>query len=105
MDLDCSDRCIRLDSKTILEKLAGFIAFVFQFRREMFSLLHHFYVFTEKLPGEKTIKLPGYVADELRPVALHLPMGTCDAGSLRPCWRLTPHRVLEELCVPRSQSL
>ena len=61
-------------SKEILEKLGGFIAFVFQFRRELFSLLHHFYVFSSKLDAHKTVRLPGYIADELRSVALHLPV-------------------------------
>ncbi|CAE7804395.1 unnamed protein product [Symbiodinium sp. CCMP2592] len=71
-------RTVRLGrvTKEILEKLAGFIAFVFQYTRECFALLHHFYVFTSKLPAGKSVRLPGYIADELRAVALHLPMAS-----------------------------
>lgn len=63
-------------SKEALEKLGGFIAFIFQFRREFFSLLHHFYVFAAKLEPQKVVRLPGYIADELRSVALHLPLAS-----------------------------
>ncbi|CAE7035325.1 unnamed protein product [Symbiodinium sp. CCMP2592] len=61
-------------SKEILQKLLGFIAFIFQYRREMFSLIHHLYIFVEKLVPGKKVWLPAFVLDELRSVALHLPM-------------------------------
>ncbi|CAE7354505.1 unnamed protein product, partial [Symbiodinium microadriaticum] len=63
-------------SREALEKLGGFVAFVFQFRREFFCLLHHFYVFVAKLEPKKIVRLPGHIADELRSVALHLPLAT-----------------------------
>ena len=61
-------------SKEILQKLLGFIAFIFQYRREMFSLIHHLYMFVEKLKPGRKVWLPAFVLDELRSVALHLPM-------------------------------
>ncbi|CAE7237586.1 unnamed protein product, partial [Symbiodinium microadriaticum] len=63
-------------SREALEKLGGFVAFVFQFRREFFCLLYHFYVFVAKLEPKKIVRLPGHIADELRSVALHLPLAT-----------------------------
>ncbi|CAE7682844.1 unnamed protein product [Symbiodinium sp. CCMP2592] len=68
-------------SKEALEKLGGFVAFVFQFRRELFSLLHHFYVYVAKLEPQKVVRLPGYIADELRAVALHLPLASWNMRS------------------------
>ncbi|CAE7228774.1 unnamed protein product [Symbiodinium sp. CCMP2592] len=48
----------------------------FRARREFFCLLHHFYVFVSKMVPGRTVRLPGYIADELRAVAFHLCLAT-----------------------------
>ena len=63
-------------TKNILEKINGFICFIFQFRRELFSLQHHVYKFVSSLPQERWCRLPAYIRDELRSVSLHLPWAT-----------------------------
>ena len=68
-------RCVRAGraSKAVLQKLVGFLAFAFQFRRELFCLMHRIYVFVAGLPEDRVMKLPAYILDELRALALHLP--------------------------------
>ncbi|CAE7427492.1 unnamed protein product, partial [Symbiodinium sp. KB8] len=60
-------------SKAMLQKLLGFAAHIFQYRREQFSVMHHLYVFVAGLPEEKVVTLPGYILDELRALALQMP--------------------------------
>ena len=60
-------------TRSILEKINGFVAFFCQFRRELFSLQHHMYNFVSGLPGDAWVRLPGFILDELRSVSLHLP--------------------------------
>ena len=60
-------------SKNVLEKINGFLAFAFQFRREFFALQHKVYTFVSKMPAGRWIRLPGFVTDELRSLSLHLP--------------------------------
>ena len=57
----------------ILQKVLGYICFIFQFRRELFSLLHHVYKYLRGCPEHDWRRLPPYVLDELRSVCLHLP--------------------------------
>ncbi|CAE7356915.1 unnamed protein product [Symbiodinium natans] len=61
-------------TKVILQKLAGFLAFIFGFRRELFCLLHHFFNFVSNMKEGIWIRLPEFLLDELRSVALHLPV-------------------------------
>ena len=63
-------------TKNVLEKINGFICFIFQYRREMFSLQHHIYKYVADLPQDRWCRLPGHIRDELRSVALHLPWAT-----------------------------
>ncbi|CAE7443412.1 unnamed protein product [Symbiodinium sp. CCMP2592] len=60
-------------TKEIMQKVLGFLAFAFQFRRELFCLHHRVYNFVAKLPEKKWCRLPNHIVDELRSVALHLP--------------------------------
>lgn len=61
-------------SKKVMQKLLGYICFCFQYRREFFSLIHRGFVFTDGLKEDNWSRLPSDVADELRAVALHLPL-------------------------------
>ena len=63
-----------LVSKKIMQKLLGYICFCFQYRREFFSLIHRGFVFTDELKEDAWSRLPSDIADELRAVALHLPL-------------------------------
>ena len=63
-------------TKNVPEKINGFICFICQYRREMFSLQHHIYRYVADLPQDRWCRLPGHIRDELRSVALHLPWAT-----------------------------
>ncbi|CAE7727399.1 SMYD3 [Symbiodinium sp. CCMP2592] len=60
-------------TREVLQRIVGYVSFVFQFRREMYSLQHHIYKFMANLPKLKWRRIPGHVLDELRSFALHLP--------------------------------
>ncbi|CAE7376397.1 unnamed protein product [Symbiodinium microadriaticum] len=60
-------------TKEIMQKVLGFLAFAFQFRRDLFCLHHRVYTFVSNLPEKKWCRLPNRIIDELRSVALHLP--------------------------------
>ena len=60
-------------TKELMQKVVGYMSFVFQFRREMYSLQHHVYKFISNLPRRKWRPIPGHVLDELRSFAVHLP--------------------------------
>ena len=60
-------------TKELLQKVVGYMSFVFQFRREMYALQHHVRKFMSSLPRRKWRLIPGHVLDELRSFALHLP--------------------------------
>ncbi|CAE6958585.1 unnamed protein product, partial [Symbiodinium sp. CCMP2592] len=60
-------------TREVLQRIVGYVSFVFQFRREMYSLQHHIYKFMANLPRQKWRRIPGHVLDELRSFALHLP--------------------------------
>ena len=47
-------------TKNVLEKINGFICFIFQYRREMFSLQHHIYKYVADLPQDRWCRLPGH---------------------------------------------
>ena len=59
-------------SKAVLQKINGFLAFAFQFRRELFCLQHHVYHFVSEMHATKWVRLPGFVIDELRSLSIHL---------------------------------
>ena len=59
-------------TRHILQKLLGYLCFAFQYRRELFSLMHHIFKFVQKLPKKGWRKLPGFIIDELRSMMLHL---------------------------------
>lgn len=67
-----------LCSKTILQKLLGYSCFIFQFRRECFSVQHHIYKFVSKMPKEGWIRLPPHILDELRAMAYLIPLACWD---------------------------
>ena len=58
--------------KGVLEKVNGFLAFAFLFRRELFCLQHRIYTYVSKMPDAKWVRLPSYVVDELHSLSLHL---------------------------------
>lgn len=59
-------------NKKILQKILGYVCFIFQFRREMYCLQHHIYKYIDGM-GERWRRLPGFICDELRSIAFHLP--------------------------------
>jgi len=59
-------------SREVLEKINGFLAFAFQFRRELFCLQHRIYTFVSNMQKNRWIRLPGYILDELRSLSIHL---------------------------------
>ena len=59
-------------SKAVLQKINGFLAFAFQFRRELFCLQHRIYNYVSGMHAAKSVRLPGFVVDELRSLSLHL---------------------------------
>ena len=59
-------------SREVLEKINGFLAFAFQFRRELFCLQHRIYTFVSNLPKNRWVRLPGHVLDELRSLSIHV---------------------------------
>ncbi|CAE7813662.1 SMYD3, partial [Symbiodinium sp. CCMP2456] len=65
-------------SREVLQKTIGYLAFVFQYRREFYSLQHHVYRYLERMPAGKWVPLPGYILDELRSCSLHLPFARWD---------------------------
>ena len=65
-------------TKEIMQKVLGFVCFIFQYRRELYSLQHHVYKYVEGMkPGWQ--RFPNHIADELRSIALHLPFA---------CWNM-----------------
>ena len=67
-----------LCSKTILQKLLGYSCFIFQFRRECFSLQHHIYKFVSEMPKDGWIRLPPHILDALRAMAYLIPLAYWD---------------------------
>ncbi|CAE7210929.1 SMYD3 [Symbiodinium sp. CCMP2592] len=65
-------------SREVLQKVVGYLAFVFQYRREFYGLQHHVYRYIAKMPDKKWVRLPGYILDELRSCSLHLPFARWD---------------------------
>lgn len=59
-------------SKKILQKILGYVCFIFQYRRELYSLQHHIYKFVQGLPTSGWRPIPGFILDELRSIGLHL---------------------------------
>ncbi|CAE7273945.1 rluB [Symbiodinium sp. CCMP2592] len=60
-------------SGDVLRQVLGYLAYIFQYRRELYALHHRMYKFVDGMPPDRWIKLPNYVLDELRSCALHLP--------------------------------
>lgn len=65
----CEGKC----TKNILQKLLGYVCFIFQFRREFYALQHHIYKYVDSMPGGKCVRLPAFVIDEIRSIMLHIP--------------------------------
>ena len=61
----------------VLRKIVGYLAFCFQYRRELYALLHHMYKYIDRMPQSRWVRIPGHIADELRSCALHLPFACC----------------------------
>ena len=59
-----------------MEKINSFLAFAFQFRRELFCLQHRIYNYVSGMPVSRWLPLPGFVLDELRSLSIHLPYAT-----------------------------
>ena len=57
-----------------LQKIIGYVCFAFQFRRELYCLLHHTYNFVDRLPEDGWARVPANIIDELRSIAYHLPL-------------------------------
>ena len=60
-------------AKKILQKILGYVCFIFQYRREMYSLMHHIYKFVDRMSSKQWVRLPGFIRDELRSIAIHVP--------------------------------
>ncbi|CAE7246419.1 unnamed protein product [Symbiodinium sp. CCMP2592] len=60
-------------SGDVLRQVLGYLAYIFQYRRELYALHHRMYKFVDGMPPDRWVKLPNYVLDELRSCALHLP--------------------------------
>ena len=60
-------------TKRILQQVMGYVCFCFQFRREFYALQHHIYKYIDQMSESGEVKLPPFVLDELRSMALHLP--------------------------------
>ncbi|CAE7307811.1 unnamed protein product [Symbiodinium sp. CCMP2456] len=60
-------------TKEILQRLLGFVCFIFQYRREFYSLQHHIYRYMEGMKIDRWVRLPNHIIDELRSMAFHLP--------------------------------
>ena len=67
-------RVVKLEhcTKNILQKILGYVCFIFQYRRELYSLQHHIYKFLQKMPSKGWRFLPGFIVDELRSMGLRL---------------------------------
>ena len=61
----------------VLRQVLGNLAYIFQYRRELYSLQHRIYKFVSEMPVDRWCKLPDFVLDELRSCALHLPFAVC----------------------------
>ena len=59
-------------NKKNLQKILGYFCFICKFRREMYCLQHHIYKYIDTM-GERWRRLPGFICDELRSIAFHLP--------------------------------
>ena len=60
-------------SQEVLRKVIGYLAYIFQYRRELYCLQHRAYVFIANMPQGRWMFLPAWLLDELRSMALHLP--------------------------------
>ena len=60
-------------TKEILQRVLGFVCFIFQYRREFYSLQHHIYRYIEDMKVDQWVRLPNHIVDELRSMAFHLP--------------------------------
>ena len=60
-------------TKEILQRVLGFVCFIFQYRREFYSLQHHIYRYIEGMKIDRWVRLPNQILDELRSIAFHLP--------------------------------
>jgi hypothetical protein len=60
-------------TKSVMRRVLGCICFCLQYRRELYSLLHHLYKWVDDMPDSDWRRIPGFVCDELRAVSLHLP--------------------------------
>ena len=67
-------RVVRFEhcTKHILQKLLGYVCFIFQYRRELYALQHHIYKFVNSMPSKGRRQIPFFILDELRSIGLHL---------------------------------
>ena len=65
-------------SHDCLGMILGHVCHVFQYRRELYSLLHHSYKFQSQLPKQGWHRLPAHISDELFSIMLHLPLAVCN---------------------------
>lgn len=63
-------------SKQALQRVLGYVCFIFQFRREFYSLQHHIYKYIDGMKDDCNYKLPAHILDELRSMAVHIPFST-----------------------------
>lgn len=61
-------------TKELLQRILGYCCFCLQYRRELFALLHRSFSYVSQLESNQWRRLPADIADELRSVALHLPV-------------------------------
>ena len=94
-------------TKRMLERLLGYYAFCFVYRRELFSIFHHTYKWLETRVDHKWLRLPSTVLDEIRAAAVHLPLAVhnmrFELSDMILCTDATPTRAGSCGCrVPRE---
>ena len=65
--------CLGEATKCILQKLLGYTCFIFQYRREYFSLMHHIFKFVDGMADDSVMRIPSHILDEIRSIQVHFP--------------------------------
>ena len=60
-------------TKRLLQRIVGYTSYIFQYRRELYSLQHHLHKYISRMPDKTWVRLPMFILDELRSISLHLP--------------------------------
>ena len=69
---------VRRATKRVLQRVLGLFAVAFGFQRPLLALLHHCYVYTDKLLEDVEVRVHMSVLEELKAAALHLVFAKTD---------------------------